>query len=209
MGREGTRAEKSAPSLHSWGKKDSLILLLFLSVVAVLYFNSLGNDFTNWDDSMIYSNPVIRNLGWKNILEIFTLKKASTYQPIRTLSYAIDYHFWKLNPLGYRLTNLFFYLLTCITVFYTARRIIRGILDRSPASADRMALFASLLFAAHPVHVEAVTWLAARKEVLQGFFFFLSFSLFMKFDEGQDEGRRWMVLGGVLITFLLAVLSKP
>jgi Tfp pilus assembly protein PilF len=209
MEKEETRAEKIATSLKARGKKNMWVLLLFLSVIAVLYFNSLGNDFTNWDDSMIYRNPVIRDLGWKNILEIFTLKKASTYQPIRTLSYAIDYHFWGLNPLGYHLTNLLLYLLTCITVFYTARLVIRGILDRSPVSAERIALFASLLFAAHPVHVEAVTWLAARKEVLQGFFFFLSFFLFMKSDEGQVEGRRWKFLGGVLITFLLAVLSKP
>ncbi len=189
--------------------RDIFIVLVFFSLVAALYLNSLGNGFTNWDDGMIYENPAIRSLDWKGTLDLFTLKKASTYQPVRMLSYAIDYHFWKLNPLGYRLTSLFFYFLTCLTVFFSARLLFGRILDLPPASVNRMAFFTGVLFAVHPVHVESVTWLAARKEVLLGFFFFLSFCLFMRFEEGQKGTTRWKYLGGVLLTFLLAVLSKP
>ena len=181
------------------------IVILFLFFVLLLYFNSLENSFTNWDDGMVYSNPVIRSLDCKNLLGMFTPKKAATYQPIRVLSYAIDYHFWGLNPLGYHLTNIFFYLLTCITVFFAARLLLREILNVSPTSAERTALFTALLFAAHPVHVESVTWLAARKEVLQGFFFFLSFYLFMRYE----KATHWRIFGGILLTFLLAILSKP
>ena len=208
-GRKKDKPEIRTAPPGSGRRKDIFIVLLFLSLVVVLYFNSLGNGFTNWDDGMIYANPAIRSLDWKSVLDLFTLKKASTYQPVRMLSYAIDYHFWKLNPLGYHLTSLFFYFLTCITVFFAGRLLVSRILDRPPDSVNRMALFAALLFAAHPVHVESVTWLAARKEVLQGFFFFLSFYLFMRFEEGQDGRTRWKLLGGVLLTFLLAVLSKP
>src|SRR4030042_4340968 len=145
-------------------------------LVAGLYFNSLGNLFTNWDDSMIYGNSQVKSLHWKNIQTIFTLHKASTYQPIRVLSYAIDYHFWKLNPIGYHITNILFYILTCIMVYFTLFHLSIHLRERgSPESHGRVALFGSLLFASHPVHVEAVTWLAARKEGLQGFFFFLGF----------------------------------
>jgi len=125
---------------------------------------------------MIYGNPQIKSLDWGNILKIFTLQKASTYQPIRVLSYAIDYHFWKLNPLGYHITNIFFYILTCIMVYFTLHHLSIHLREKaSPEFHGRVAMFGALLFAAHPVHVEAVTWLAARKEVLQGFFFFLGF----------------------------------
>jgi tetratricopeptide (TPR) repeat protein len=69
-------------------------------------------------------------------------------------------------------------------------------------------LFGSLLFAAHPVHVEAVTWLAARKEVLQGFFFFSAFYLYLKGRE--TEGReRLIIWGSSLFAIILAALSKP
>ena len=93
--------------------------LLIALLIAILYFNSLENQFTNWDDGMIYGNPQVRTLDWENVVKIFSLQKAETYQPVRVLSYAIDYHFWKLNPLGYHITNIFFYILTCIMVYFT------------------------------------------------------------------------------------------
>jgi tetratricopeptide (TPR) repeat protein len=186
-----------------------IVCLTILVLVGILYFNSLGNQFTNWDDGMIYQNPSIRNLNWEGIKKIFTLEKGNTFQPIRMLSYAIDYHFWKLNPLGYHLTSIFFYFLTCMMVFLTLRQLSGNLRDRAtPDSHQRVAFFGALLFAAHPVHVEAVTWLAARKEVLQGFFFFSAFYLYLKGRE-MDGRKRIVYFGLVLFSILFAVLSKP
>jgi tetratricopeptide (TPR) repeat protein len=178
-------------------------------LVGILYLNSLGNQFTNWDDGMIYENSTVRNLDWKGIQKIFTLEEGNTYQPLRMLSYAIDYRFWKLNPVGYRITNIFFYILTCIMVFVTIRLLSSHLRNEAPPdSHGRVALFGALLFVAHPVHVEAVTWLAARKEVLQGFFFFLAFYLYLR---GREEyNRKKMVyLALSLSSILFAALSKP
>jgi len=185
------------------------ICLLIAVFIGILYFNSLGNQFTNWDDGMIYQNSTIRDLSWEGVKRIFTHEKANTYQPIRMLSYAVDYRFWKLNPIGYRMTNMLFYILTCIMIFLTLRRLSINLREQvSSDSHERVAIFGSLLFAAHPVHVEAVTWLAARKEVLQGFFFFLAFYLYLKGRE-KNGLEKIGYLGLVLFTILLATLSKP
>ena len=185
------------------------ICLLIAVFIGILYFNSLGNQFTNWDDGMIYQNSTIRDLSWEGIKRIFTYEKANTYQPIRMLSYAIDYKFWKLNPIGYRITNILFYIFTCIMIFLTLRHLSINLREQvSSNSHERVAIFGSLLFAAHPVHVEAVTWLAARKEVLQGFFFFLAFYFYLKGREGEGR-KRWIYLSLVLFSMLLATLSKP
>ena len=183
-------------------------LCLLILVSGGLYLNSLNNQFTNWDDGMIYGNPSIRHLDWEGIKTIFTPQRANTYQPVRMLSYAVDYSLWRLNPLGYHITNTLFYILTCLMVFF-ALRLLSAHLRKGEASDShfRVGLFGALLFAAHPVHVEAVAWLAARKEVLQGFFFFMAFTLYLRCKE--EEGRKRMVfLGLVLLTFLLAILSK-
>jgi len=158
---------------------------------------------------MIYANSQVRSLSWDNIIKIFTLEKAANFQPIRILSYAVDYYFWKLDSVGYHITSIFFYTLTCIMVFFTLRQLSAGLREKAfPDSHERVAFIGSLIFAAHPVHVEAVTWLAARKEVLQGFFFFLAFYLYLKIRE--VTGRKKMVyLGMVLFAILLAILSKP
>ena len=209
--RKEEAARFSAFGFKAVGKNCSpfLISLLVTVVIGFLYFNSLGNQFTNWDDSMVYANSQVRSLSWDNIIKIFTLEKAANFQPIRILSYAIDYYFWKLNPVGYHITSILFYILTCIMVFFTLRHLSTSLRDKaSPDSHERVALFGSLIFAAHPVHVEAVTWLAARKEVLQGFFFFLALYLYLKVR--KIAGRKRMVyLGMVLFAMLLAILSKP
>jgi len=154
--------------------------VLIAALVGLLYLNTLGHQFTNWDDGMIYRNPGIRHLSWEGIIKIFRLEKGETYQPVRMLSYAIDYRFWKLNPMGYRITNILFYILTCLTVFFTLRLLSASLREEKQLDSHfRVGLFGALLFAAHPVHVEAVTWLSARKEVLQGFFFFLAFYLYL------------------------------
>ncbi len=188
-----------------------IVLCLVISVaIAILFFNSLGNQFTNWDDGMIYQNPSIRSLDWEGIKKIFKLEKGNTYQPVRILSYAIDYRIWKLNPLGYHITNIFFYILTCIMVFLTLRLLSAGLRKEVPPhSHERVAFFGALLFAAHPVHVEAVTWLAARKEVLQGFFFFLGFYLYLKASEETERRTFCFYLSLVVLSICLAILSKP
>jgi Flp pilus assembly protein TadD len=199
-----------AVELEDGRKPIKLIGLCFLISVlaAILYFNSLGNQFTNWDDGMIYQNPQVRHLDWTGIKKIFTFEQGNTYQPIRMLSYAVDYHFWKLNPVGYHITNIFYYILTCITIFFTIYLLSAKLRkEASPNSHGRVAIFGGLLFAAHPVHVEAVTWLAARKEVLQGFFFFLAFNFYLKGRE-EETSKKIVYLSIVLASFLLAVLSK-
>jgi Flp pilus assembly protein TadD len=158
---------------------------------------------------MIYANPQVRSLGWGNLSKIFSLEKGANFQPIRILSYAVDYYFWKFHPLGYHITSISFYILTCIMVFFTVRRLSASLREKvSPDSHERVAFFGSLIFAAHPVHVEAVTWLAARKEVLQGFFFFLAFYLYLM-GRGKNGRDRITYLGLVLFAILLAILSKP
>jgi Flp pilus assembly protein TadD len=190
-------------------RRAILTLLLLVILAGGLYLNTLDNLFTNWDDSMIYGNSYVRSLGWENLKRIFTYIKGSTYQPIRVLSYAVDYYFWGLNPVGYHITNIFFYIINCIMVFLTIRYLSANLRENvSSESNERVALFASFLYTAHPVHVEAVTWLAGRKEVLQGFFFFLSFFLYLKGREIEGQ-KRFYYFGLVLFTFLLAVLSKP
>lgn len=191
------------------GFREILWVCLLSVVAGGIYLNSLGNAFTNWDDSMIYANPQIRSLDGENIRSIFTLREGATYQPIRLISYAIDYYFWKLDPIGYHLTNILFYVLMCIMVFLTLRSLSAHLReDASSESHERVALFGALLFAVHPVHVEAVTWLTARKEVLQGFFFFLGFYLYLK---GREKAgiNKFIYLALVLLTILCAILSKP
>ncbi|OGL48061.1 MAG: hypothetical protein A3C43_02530 [Candidatus Schekmanbacteria bacterium RIFCSPHIGHO2_02_FULL_38_11] len=150
-----------------------LHIILLTAVTFLIYANSLQNDFTNWDDQeLIINNARIKSLSAKNIFDIFTSPTGADYLPFKEISYAIDYRIWKLNPFGYRLANMVLYAGNVILVYL----IINFLFKDSVA-----ALIASICFSAHPVHIESVAWLSARKDVLSGVFF-VALLLAMRFS---------------------------
>jgi tetratricopeptide (TPR) repeat protein len=181
-------------------------ILLF---IAVVYANSISNDFTNYDDlSLVVENPAIRSLSIDNLLNIFTPKPGLTFQPVRVLSYAIDYHFWKLNPVGYHLGNIALHCGAAIWLYLLLTAILNRIRGESLAGEHRIiALLATLLFVVHPVNVEAVTWLSSRKYGLLAFFYFCSTYLFVK---STQKERRYLTYYLVSVgAYLLTLLSSP
>src|SRR3954464_5059150 len=51
--------------------------------------------------------------------------------------------------------------------------------------------FVAGLFALHPAHVESVAWIAERKDVLSGFFFFLTLLAYVNFRLRGGRLGRW------------------
>ncbi len=70
-GRRGAVVKTATETVAS-SRGTILALGLVMVVAAGLYVNTLGNDFTNWDDQMVYSNWQTRSLAWENICKIFT-----------------------------------------------------------------------------------------------------------------------------------------
>lgn len=181
--------------------KFYIFFFLIVSLSIIIYINTLGNDFI-WDDvSFVVSNDFIKNL--KFIPLYFTSRHAlakgtltgENYRPVLVLSYALDYFFWKLNPAGYHLSNAAFHSANAILLFYLVLLITK---DRY------VGLFSSLVFLAHPIQTEAVSWVSGRADVLFLFFFLLSFITYLKH---KKEGRLILYFASVLF-FSFALLSK-
>ena len=154
-----------------------LIPIVFLSII--IYWNTLQNEFVNFDDlDLVVRNKYVKSLSYQNIKDIFTPGVVGTYQPVRTLSYAIDYHFWKLNPTGYHVTNILCHACSTLLVFLIAYLLTKRSL---------IAATASLFFAVHPLHVEAVTWIAGRRDVLSSFLALLAVYCFLLARPPQDD----------------------
>ena len=175
--------------------------VIILSVITILiYFNTLSNNFVYDDYDFIVNNAFIKNL--KNIPYFFLSKEAYSsegnyiiYRPFATLSFAVDYRLWGLNPFGYHIQNILFHALNAMLVF-----MLLGALFRD----NLAALLAALFFAAHPAQTEAVTWISGRSNVLFLFSFVLSFYFWIKY--GEKKRVVFYVLS--VITFVTALLSK-
>ena len=176
-------------------------LFAVLCILAVALAGSAGtisNGFTNWDDpELVIECPQVHDLSQANIIRVFTSVTDHAYLPVRTLSYAVDYAVWGLNPVGFHLTNILLHCATCILVFLLLSSALRD---------DRIAILASLLFAVHPVHVEAVAWISGRKDLLVAFFSILAL---LACDRRTPSRRdpQWIILAGLLAA--CACLSKP
>jgi protein O-mannosyl-transferase len=202
---------KEMKKYYSKNRTELIAVFIILISVFVVYANTLQNEFTNWDDGpLIVENLKIRSLDFENIKRIFDYKAGGTYQPVRVLSYAIDYHFWELNPVGYHIHNILLHALAAVFLYLCLLNIIpqiKGMELLDNKSIQNTALFTALFFAVHPVNVEAVTWLSGRKYVLLSFFSFLSFYLFIK-NSVAERYSIWLS-GGSLLTAILAVFSSP
>ncbi|OQY12561.1 MAG: hypothetical protein B6I31_02895 [Desulfobacteraceae bacterium 4572_19] len=209
------KSDKPATLAKISNKKFFIYSVIFIIGISfAIYANSIHNEFTNWDDDgFVVNNTTIRSLDFANIKRILTPHKGSTFQPIRVLSYAVDYHFWKLNPIAYHLHNILFHSLAGIFLFFTMVYLlpqIRGI-DLNPEDTNKLyriiALIVATLFIVHPVNVESVTWVTSRKYVELAFFTFVSFLFFIKSSE--NEKYHPLAAFTSFIFCVLTVLSSP
>lgn len=199
--------------------------LLLLACLAV-YANTLANQLV-WDDTILISkNPHITTV--HNIPLFFSpdywnrmhpAAGQKQYRPIRTVTLAVDYFFWKGNPLGYHLTNLILHMINVLLVFSLVTvmnsRLSVPSLSRDvaaglpPADTFRhLPLMTALLFAVHPAHTESINFIKNRSELLATLFCLAALLFFIRYCSLSTGRRRLPLTVGCLGCFAAALLSK-
>ncbi len=178
------------------------VSFLLVSITTGIYFNSLNNNFTNWDDeAYITSNPDIRTLHGDSVnvtlKQIFTSYVVGNYHPVTMLTYSLEYAAFKLSPKPYHVTNLILHLLNSLLVLYFIWLLTKQ---------KWTAFITALLFAVHPMHVESVSWISERKDLLYTFFSLATLCYYLKYL--QNQKLKWLYYSVSFFLFLLAVLSK-
>ena len=140
--------------------------LLIFSAVLILYSASFGHNFFFDEENIIVRNPWIRSLAlipelFRHGYFYFEGKVVSDwseyYRPLTSLTFALDYQFWKLDPFGYNLTNALLHAAVCILLFWLLDVLLKN---------RTAAFFSSFLFSVHALHTEAVTYIASRGDLL-------------------------------------------
>lgn len=181
--------------------KNIFIIIAIITLTFLSYINTLNNSFVYDDNTYVVENRQIRSIA--NIPNAFVSsyppdsKEQGLYRPMVTISYIFDYAIWGLNPKGFHLTNLILHILTSIIVYLLAFEIIKS---RWPSAA------AGIVFALHPVHTEAVTWVVGRAEVMAGLFYFLAFLFYIKAGNLSSFKNRQFIFSNIF--YFLALLSK-
>ena len=161
--------------------------------VALLALSScvagLMNDFVYDDIPLIRDNARIHSLA--NWRELLTLPywpppyAQDLYRPMAVMLLAVEYALGGGSPIVYRLVSYAMYAACTIGVYVLASRLV----------SRRAALLATALFAAHPVHVEAVALGVNQGELVVGLAAVVMVRIYL---DGRRAGRlttrRWAAL---------------
>jgi tetratricopeptide (TPR) repeat protein len=187
-------------------------LALVLAVVAE-GAPSWQYEFIDLDDARtIVQHELVTSLGrrpWLDYVRPERFGGLPEYMPLKTLSLAVDYAVFGASPRAFRGQQQLWYLLCALGVWIWARDFLFAVRSAGRATLSYSqiqysAAGASLLFVLHPAHVESVTWLSGRKDVMCGAGMLAALVCALRWRPGQHAA-----LAGACACSAFALLSKP
>ena len=188
--------------------KRYLPVILIIIVTAFVYSFSLNNEATNWDDDKyIGDNPLLRTFDKETVSKMFFSDDPGekyfmgNYHPLTMLTLNMNYQIAELGangkvlPYTFIMINIALHLMSVFLVYLVFSQLFTKRL---------YPIVISLLFGIHTLHVESVTWIAERKDVLYTMFYFLSLYCYILYKKRQKV--MFCILS--IIIFIISALSK-
>lgn len=186
-----------AINLSETSRKYLVCFVLVILTLAV-FWQVVHFDFVNLDDTVYVTknSHIQQGLSLDGMRWALTTVYASFWHPLTWLSLMIDYQFHGLNPGGYHLTSLVLHVMNTLLLLWLFHRMT-GEFWRSA--------FVASLFALHPLHVESVVWVAARKDTLSTFFWMMTLCTYVGYTE-KPATHRYLI---ALACFAFGLMAKP
>ncbi|MBN8421279.1 MAG: tetratricopeptide repeat protein [Verrucomicrobia bacterium] len=132
-------------------------------------------------------------------------------RPIAYATFRMNYQWGEFAPHWYRLVNVAIHAVNSILIYALVTMLLR----RSKLAANLRSssvLFisasAALLFAAHPLATESVTYIIQRFTSLVVMLALLSLCLYFASSSVQSRWGRWLLRAGAVVLVLLAMQTK-
>ena len=175
------------------------VCALLLLAVALVFGQTVGHEFVNYDDDdYIYENSqVTRGLTSEGVGWAFTRSHSGNWHPLTWMSHMLDCECYGLRPGGHHLSNVLLHAATAILLFLALRQMT----GRLWPSA-----LVAVVFAVHPLRVESVAWVTERKDLLSGLFFMLTLAAYARYAGRPFSPARYLA---VVVLFALGLMAKP
>lgn len=203
--------------------RHTLSILAITALSIVIYANTLKNGFVYDDIDTIVNNVFIKdfsNLSGLFEKNYFALSGETSYRPVVTFSYFIDYVLYGNKPWGYHLTNIILHAVNGVLLYLFLLYIMEP--AAAPVSCMERPFFTffgptnapvaiSLLFISHPVLTEAVNGISFREDLLAFGFYIATLILYVMIRSGAASASRFKLLALYILSclaYLAALLSK-
>lgn len=185
-------------------------ILPVFAIIAVgvgLYANTLEYPFHAEDQALIVQNPPIRDLTAPQSLSRLTTPPSRS---ITFLSFALNYYLHELDVPGYHMFNIILHILNALLVWQLIRLIFnvpKIQLEDLTGQKDWIALFSALIFLAHPVQTQAVTFISHRGVLLGTFFYLATLCLYLHSRLKEGGVKKYLFFAAVIAG--LGMLTHP
>lgn len=174
---------------------DALAIAALVVATACVHGISAGGAFLNWDDDrFVTANPLFHGPTGDYVWAALTRVQFDAYHPLHLLSYLPDKLLWPDAPAGFHIVNILIFAADVALLYLLARRA---------GATAQGATIAAALFAVHPLVVEPVAWISARKDPL-ALLFFLGALLVEDRRPAAARTPSWKALA----LFVCALLTK-
>lgn len=177
---------------------------LLLGIVCIIFYGNTFNHQFSLDDEYITKLLPAKATNLNDCFKVFEQRYDDVnYRPIPVFTYALEKYLNSnvLDPAtSHKINVLIFYLGVCM-LFFT-------IMQLKIPNASLIALMASLLFVAHPIHSNVVSSIKNRDILLSFLFAISSIYFFLKLLNGQNVLKRVFYLVISSLLFFIAVISK-
>ncbi len=170
--------------------KERLLIGLLLAAVVLVYGNTLANQFAMDDELYIMRNAQVTD---PSLHRLFSPNPVSSvFRPVAFATLAFNWALSGAEPLSYHLVNLILHAGATWLLYILLQELLG-----SGTEGKTVAFAATLLYAVHPIHTEAVAWAVGRAEMLAAGFLFAGWILHLRDRPAAS-----------LACFALAMLSK-
>lgn len=170
-----------------------LLIGILLAATVATYWASLSNGFMVFDDDKaIRYNQIIKH---PTLAGIFGGNNLGMYAPVTWLGYALVYALAGENAPAFHAFSLLLHLGCALAVF----QLLNSLKIKQEA-----AFFTALLFALHPMQVEATSWIAGQSALTFSLFYLLALVAYVRW---QDTNRP-LFFGLTLLAFAASILAK-
>ena len=163
-----------------------LALAAIALAAALAYANALGNGFVLDDGAIVRTNPLVTSpaTAWRAFVSPYWPEGigAGQYRPLGILSFALDWLISDGDPRWFHAMNVLWHMIAAVAVWLLAAEVL------APAAA----FITALLFAVHPVHVEAVANVVGRLECMAAAFVLVAL---LAHRRNHWSAPLWLLLG--------------
>jgi protein O-mannosyl-transferase len=203
-----------AVQVPSLGRLRWLGVLVAL-VTSLAFLPVLGNGWVDRDDTENFlDNPSFRGIGLAQLRWAFSTFYLGVYQPLAWILLGAQYELCGLMPWGYHLASVGLHCANVVALMTLAAAVLKHCVRTSlpKQSLDERsrklgAATAALLFAVHPLRVEAVAWASCQPYLPCAFFAMLAVLAYLRRDSASVVGKvTWLATAWAL--YILALLCK-